>query len=538
MPASRGPALVEVPSESLLQLAYFGAMLKGLSAGHRPAQFVVPVLALFLASVAAAKGEKAGFSFETARSLARALAAKNFQPAVNSDLPDGLKKLTYDQYQAIRFRPEHSLWKDDHVRFIAQFFQRGYLYQDPVKIHVIDGERVTDVTYSPEQFDFHSNRIPENLPATLGFGGFRLLYPLNSPEKMDEVAEFLGATYFRVLGAAQRYGTSSRGLAIDTAEPDGEEFPRFTEFWLEKPAALAGGMRVYALLDSPSAAGAYCFVIEPGDVTHVQVEASLFFRRSPKKIGLAPMAGLFLSGENSTRCFPDYRRQVHDADGLLFEASPSDWLWRPLVNPARTHRITRFPAAEGKKFGLMQRDRQFSDYGDLASRFERRPSYWIEQGERWGTGAVELVEIPTTTDYNDNIIAYWTPRNVPSPGQELHFTYRISASLEGPDEGPLLRVSSTRLRPENGDLPPRFVIDFAGVAPHPRDLSAPGSARVHVSQGQAQNIVVQTNDVSGGWQVFFDLVGAGDKRTELRLRLQAGNEPESETWVYDYQKSY
>jgi len=491
----------------------------------------------YFGRTARAAGEGSGFSFTTARELARSLAAKDFQPERNADLPEALKNLTYDQYQAIRFRPEHSLWKDDHVRFTAQFFQRGYLYQDPVKIHVIDGGRVSDLAFSPEQFDYETNRLPKDLPATLQFGGFRLLYPLNSPQKMDEVAEFMGASYFRVLGASQRYGSSLRGLAIDTAEPTGEEFPRFTEFWLEKPPALAGGMRLYALLDSPSVAGAYGFVIEPGATTSVEVEASLFFRKSPKKIGLAPLGSLFMTGQNRTRYFPDYRPQVHDSDGLLVQAGDDDWLWRPLVNPAERHRISRFRSAEGKRFGLMQRDRDFGDYDDLGSRFELRPSYWIEPGERWGPGAVELVEIPTPSEYNDNIVAYWAPRTIPAPGQELHLTYRISASLAGPDEGPTMRVRSTRVRPESADAPPRFVIDFPGTAPHAADLSTPGSAKVQVTEGQVQNLIVQTNDASGGWQAFFDLVGARDNRAELRLRLQSGNEPESETWVYDYQKS-
>ncbi|YBP37837.1 glucan biosynthesis protein [Klebsiella pneumoniae] len=30
---------------------------------------------------------------------------------------------------------------------------------------------------------------------------------------------------------------SARGLAIDTALPSGEEFPRFREFWIERPKA-------------------------------------------------------------------------------------------------------------------------------------------------------------------------------------------------------------------------------------------------------------------------------------------------------------
>jgi periplasmic glucans biosynthesis protein len=101
----------------------------------------------------------------------------------------------------------------------------------------------------------------------------------------------------------------------------------------------------------------------------------------------------------------------------------------------------------------------------------------------------------------------------------------------------MLRVRSTRLRSKNSGGPPRFVIDFAGTTPHAADLSALGDANIQVSQGQVQNLIVQTNEASGGWQVFFDLAGAGDKRTELRARLRSGNEPVSETWVYDYQKS-
>jgi periplasmic glucans biosynthesis protein len=486
---------------------------------------------------ARAAGEGVRFSFSTVRELARTLAAKDFHPEQNSDLPEPLKKLTYDQYQMIRFRPEHNLWKDDHVRFMAQFFQRGYLYQDPVRIHVIDGDQLSDVAFSPEQFDYNANRIPKDLSPSLQFGGFRLLYPLNSPQKMDEVAEFLGASYIRALGASQRYGSSMRGLAIDTAEPTGEEFPRFTEFWLEKPPHLAGGIRVYSLLNSPSVAGAYSFVIEPGAVTRVEVEASLFFRKSPKKIGLAPLGSLFLMGQNRARYFPDYRPQVHDADGLQIESGDGNWTWRPLVNPAKTYRTSRFPVTELKGFGLMQRDREFGDYDDLQSRFELRPSYWVEPGKGWGAGSVELVEIPTPNDYNDNIVAYWTPSERPAPGHELHLTYRLSALLAGTEQVPLLRVRSTRIRPESGDTPPRFVIDFSGTSPQPVDLSLPGAAKVQVSQGQVRNLVVQTNDASGGWQVFFDLAGAGDNRTELRLRLQSGEEPASETWVYDYQKS-
>ena len=486
---------------------------------------------------ARAEGEGAGFSFAAVCESARSLAARDFQPVQNTDLPEAMKKLTYDEYQMIRYRPEHNLWKDDHMRFEVQFIPRGYLYQDPVKIHILDGRRVSDVVCSPEDFDYGATRASQDPPASVQVAGFRLLYPLNSPQKLDEVAEFLGASYFRVLGAAQRYGTSLRGLAVDTAQPAGEEFPRFTEFWLEKPPPLAGGMRLYALLNGPSVAGAYHFTIEPGAPTKVQVEASLFFRKSPQKVGLAPLGSLYLTGQNRTRFVPDYRPQVHDADGLQIESGDGDWIWRPLVNPARTFWITRFPITELKGFGLMQRDRQFSDYDDLQSRFELRPCYWIEPGAGWEAGAVELVEIPTSNDYNDNIVAYWTPRERPGPSNEVLLTYRISALSEGPDHASLLRARSTHIQPETGDKPPRFVIDFTGTPPRPFNPESAGAVKVQASQGQVRNLVLRTNDANGGWQVFFDLAGAGDNRSQVKLRLQAGGEPVSETWVYDYQKS-
>src|SRR5580658_1969824 len=134
-------------------------MILGTLDDSRPriiAKFLLAAGAFFCchAQMARAAGEGTAFSFSNVREMARALAAKDFRPEQNSDLPEVLKKLTYDEYQKIRFRPEHNLWKDDHTRFVVQFFQRGYLYQDPVRIHVINGGQVSDVAFSPEQFDY------------------------------------------------------------------------------------------------------------------------------------------------------------------------------------------------------------------------------------------------------------------------------------------------------------------------------------------------------------------------------------------------
>jgi glucans biosynthesis protein len=487
-------------------------------------------LCCFCAGSARAAGP--GFTYDTVREKARALATTDFHAPDNDDLPDFLKKLNYDSYQQIRFREEHTLWAGEPLRFAVQFFHRGYLYQDPVKIHVIERGRVSDVAFSPDFFDYGTNRFANPVPTNVDFAGFKLLYPLNIPQKRDEVASFLGASYFRVLGAHQRYGTSLRGMAINTAESGGEEFPRFTEFWIEKPAQLAAGIRVYALMDSPSATGAYSFVIQPGATTVVDTQTSLFTRKGIQKLGVAPMSSLFLMGQNRTRYIPDYRPQVHDADGLSISYGASNWLWRPLVNPEKKHRVTSFPVTKLKGFGLMQRDRDFRDYEDLQARFELRPSYWIEPQGDWGQGSIELVEIPTVNDWNDNIVAYWVPATAAAAGQSFYWSYRISAVSGDSDRSPLLRVRSTYLATEHDGIPTRFVIDFAGDKPVSTNLPVALTA----ARGQTQNLVVEENDVQGGLRAFFDLTGGGDGNDQLRLGFKTGKGPPSETWVYDYQK--
>lgn len=96
----------------------------------------------------------------------------------------------------------------------------------------------------------------------------------------------LGASYFRVIGAGQVYGLSARGTAIDTALPSGEEFPRFKEFWIERPKPTDKRLTIYALLDSPRATGAYKFVVMPWRDTVVDVQSKIYLRDKVGKLGL------------------------------------------------------------------------------------------------------------------------------------------------------------------------------------------------------------------------------------------------------------
>lgn len=479
--------------------------------------------------------EAAAFSYEALRSKARELAQADYKPEA-PQLPEFLQKLSYDDFQCIRYRPEEGPWSKEKLPFSFQFFHEGFLYHEPVRIHLVEQGRVRDWAFSPQQFDYGRNRFPSPLPPGLQFAGLRVLYPMNTARKQDEVASFLGASYFRVIGAGQRYGASCRGLAIDTAEPTGEEFPRFTDFWIEKPAATNSSVRLYALLNSPSVAGAYRFVIQPGKDTRVQVDSSLFFRKTPKKLGIAPLTSMFLMGENRTRYVADFRPEVHDSDGLLIRTNGGDCLWRPLVNPEKEHVVSQFPDAAPAGFGLLQRDRRFGHYQDLAGHYELRPSLWVQPGPGWGTGVVELVEIPSPNEFNDNIVAYWVPQQKPERGQEFHSAYNLFACLEEPDTCKVLRVEATRITPEHDKTPLRFVVDFNGRGLPPVTADSPVEGRISASHGKVEHLVTEKNEVTGGWRAFFDLTGLGKEPAHLSLFLRAGNQRLSETWLYQYQQ--
>ena len=485
------------------------------------------------ANAGAASAPSGRSFFDVVRQRAQALAKEDYRPP-ETKLPDDLKNLSYNAYQQIHARRDRALWHGEQSRFQVEFFHPGYLFREPVRIHVLEDGQVHDLHFSPDWFAYGTNRFPQPLSTNLFFVGLRLLYPVNRPDKMDQVAVFLGSSFFRLLGAHQVFGASARGLAIDTAEPSGEEFPQFTEFWIEKPGPTANFIRLFVLLESKRVTGAYEFVIQPGEATLARVGLSLFFRDSVTKLGLAPLTSMFFYGENRTRYFPDFRPEVHDSDGLQVETAQHRWLWRPLCNPPKVHQISSFP--QPAAFGLLQRDRDFSHYQDLEAHFEARPSYWVAPEGAWPTGRVELVEIPTTEERNDNIVAYWVPEEKVDWHREFRFRYHLSAYRTNPDRPPadLLRVRSTRIEPREKTRE-RFLVDFAG-APSELDPRGTLAAQFETTKAKVENLVVEPNDMIGGWRTFFDLIPAGDEPVHAQFWLHDTNRVRSETWVDQFTK--
>lgn len=487
------------------------------------------IRAALLVLAAALAAPAAAFDFEDVSRRARALAAKAHKPP-DAALPAVLRDMSYDAYRDIRFRADHALWRNAGLPFEVQFFHPGFLFQHTVPVNVISAQGVKPVPFNPDAFSYGRNAIDRKQLRKLGFAGFRIHHAINRPDYKDEITVFLGASYLRAVGRGHGYGLSARGLAIDTALPSGEEFPAFREFWIEWPAPNAREIVVYALLDSRRAAGAYRFVIRPGEATTMDVRARLFLRDHVGKLGLAPLSSMYFFGENQPSPVEDYRPEVHDSDGLLVASGTGEWIWRPLVNPRRLL-VTSFALAGTRGFGLLQRDRAFPNYEDLEARYERRPSVWIEPQAEWGPGRVELVQIPTADEFNDNIVAYWVPDRPPVLRAPYDFSYRLSWQTES-GVAPVGRVLQTR-RGAAGKDAVRFIVDFGGGALDELPPDAPVELAAWCSQ-QAELLEHRAyrNAAAGGWRAVLTVRRTGDEPVELRATLRGAGGAVSETWSY------
>ena len=489
------------------------------------------------------------FKFDEVVAKAKELAAQPFKDPKGT-APDFLFEATYDQWRDIRFETDKSLWRSEKLPFEVQFFHLGFFYDHPVKINVVGAKGVKPITFSTDLFNYGANDFKAQLPDNIGFAGFRLHYPINRKDYRDEVAVFLGASYFRAVGKNMGYGLSARGLAIDTALDSGEEFPYFKEYWLVKPSPRDKEMVVYALLDSVSLSGAYKFVVRPGEATLIKVEATIFRRREVGKLGIAPLTSMFLYAENSNqRPIDDFRPEIHDSDGLLIADGTGEIIWRPLVNPKRLL-VNAFQLTNPKGFGLLQRDLDFAHYQDLEARYDKRPSVWIAPVGEWGKGYVELIQIPSNSEVDDNIVSFWVPASLPEMKEPISFAYDLSWYFPADDPNAGGYVSATRtgmVRDKNLRL---FVIDFKGgkLDKLPEVLPVETPLEGIVTVGEGTRIVEKhlvKNDPNGGWRLVFQLEsdnqGPLDKvlpkpknqpSLEMRAYLKEGPDILTETWSY------
>lgn len=431
---------------------------------------------------------------------------------------------------SIHFRPERSLFRGEAGHFEVQFFHPGWSFRELVDVDVLnpDGE-VQPFPFSTHLFDYTRSQRPLS-GAGLGFSGFRVLSALNDPDRRDEVIVFQGASYFRSLGRGQVYGLSARALAVNLGEEKGEEFPAFSQFYLQRPSAQDQHLWLYAVLGGAAARGAYAFLVQPGETTTVEVFAKVFTtEKGDNKIGLAPMSSMFLFGEQNPAAFGDYRPEVHDSDGMAFLSQTGEHLFRPLRNPARTtHSAFRLDSPKG--FGLLQRDREFAHYQDLSFQYQHRPSLWVEPLGDWGPGSLHLLEITTKLETDDNIALAWVPDAVPAAGLSLHYRLHFGRGPAVMERGG--KVMATRMGRASDDSS-RFVVDFAGAT-----LPEVPVESLHATVDCKGGHLVRPPEVvelpSVGVQIRFDVI-PDSTDVELRAYLRGDEGALSETWSYLWQ---
>ena len=488
---------------------------------------------------AAANGLELGppqpFDPDALRRQAQALAAQPYT-APRAPVPMLVQGIDFDTIQKIKFRPECALWKDGPGSLPVRFFHLDKFNYLPVDVHAVDNGKARSVRFSKDCFAYGDAAFAARLPNDLGFSGFRVM---NSRASQTDWLAFQGASYFRSSGPRGQYGTSARGIAVDTALPRPEEFPRFSQFWLMETGA-PDIVTIYALLEGPSVTGAYRFDARRGDAAIVMtVHVDLFARTDVPRLGFAPLTSMYWYGENDRRRAIDWRPEVHDCDGLALWTGKGERIWRPLIDPPSVL-TNSFLDVDPKGFGLLQRDHDFNDYQDDGAFYNRRPSVWVEPVGGWGEGAVQLVEIPTDDEIHDNVVVYWTPKNPVKAGDKFSLDYRLYWQDDEPHPPKLARVVATRIGRGGvpGQPPPpnewKFVIDFEGG---PMEEMAPRydiKPVVTLSRGKVINPytikVVDTNR----WRGFFDVDFEGKEPLDMRCYLKLGDETLSETWLYQF----
>ncbi len=482
-------------------------------------------------------GPARNFSFETLKGQAQALAAKPYAASPNP-AADVIRGIDFDKVQKIHFRLEDALWRGEKaVTYPLGFFHLNKYSLDPVKIFALDpaGTQAREILYSSGYFDYGTSGLDPRALGPLGFSGFRALDGQDNPS--DWLA-FQGASYFRTIGEDDQYGASSRGLAVNTALPRPEEFPRFSQFWLAEQGET---LTIYALLEGISVTGAYRFDCRRGKGVTMDVHCDLFFRAPIERLGIAPLTSMYWYGENQRDRAPDWRPEIHDNDGLSILTGKGERIWRPLVNPP-VLQVNSFVDATPKGFGLMQRDRDFADYEDDSAFYNKRPGIWVEPRSDWGRGAVTLVEIPTSDEVHDNIVAFWKPEQPIKAGDTLSFDYKLywqDAEPAYPAE--LARVVSTRIG--RGGIPGaeswdpdlrKFALDFEGGALAAMAVRFDVMPVVTSSSGPASGAYATKLVGTDRWRALFDVKVSGKQPIDLRCYLKLGERTLSETWIYQY----
>lgn len=504
---------------------------------RRQASWLI-VLTVMSGGTVTAQLEKREITFESVSDAAASLINEAPRPRVE-EISKQLKELNYDDYRNIRFRPSEALWWNAPSNFRVEFFHLGHIFQDPVEVFEYTSSHVQKIPFRGDSYNYEqSSYKPGFFNAPNNHAGIRIKSPLNREDVFDDLLVFLGASYFRALGPGQAYGLSLRGLAMNTLG-DREDFPRFTKLWLRKPQKGDQTLRVLALLEGEKVTGAYQFDVHYNGITEIEVRCQLYFREGgAQQVGIAPITSMFVFGENSSHKYGDWRPEVHDSDGVLIQSS-GGWLWHPLDNiPGRY--IKQFEVQSLDGFGLMQRDRNFSNYKDLEAQYQKRPSAWITPIGEWPKGQVVLYSFETNSEATDNINLFWKPENSEdAEAKSLELRYKINLQLKSPNHD-LAQVLESRVGHRTLDPKSRtFLIEFS--RPERITLEEIAQLKIKFVANDLELIeapVIQYNSAEDRIRVFANVHAPDPERNhenfELSTQLFQADKAISEKWSYTW----
>lgn len=483
------------------------------------------------------------FDFDWLIGHAREMARRPYDPPPRP-APDVVQRIDYDAHGKLRTRPEAALWSTSGGVYPITFVHMGRFFPKTVRLHAIEGGEAREIVYSPDYFTMPEDHVARQLPADASaFAGFWVQESrrAGSWPKREPWVTFAGASYFRAVGDLGQVGMSARGIALNVADPEPEEFPDFTHFWFESTKNEGDPQIVYALLDGASIAGAYRFKLTRTRGVIIEIENHLFPRRDIHRLGVAPLTSMFWYGEYPSSHAEDWRPEVHDTDGLALWNGAGERIWRPINNPPRIVTSSFFDI-NPKGFGLSQRDRNYDHYLDGVN-YHLRPSCWIEPLGDWGRGAVQLVEIPTDDEIYDNVVAFWLPEQPVKGGDSLTFAYRMHWAEFEPfyPALDLARCVATRIGRggQPGQPRPKGVVKFAVEFDGASLGSIPWGVRPEVvvtaSRGGLSRQASEPVWYTPRWLATFDLAVDGNlDPIELRMFMAMDGKPLTETWLYQY----
>ena len=488
------------------------------------------------------------FSYDALKAQAQALADAPYSPPPRPD-PKIVAAIDYDAYGRLKCKPQYALYGDDEPgAFPITFMHVGNYFPKTVRMYAVEaaaaGDSAREILYDPDYFVIPADSAAARLPADPSpLAGFWLREAKGGAEDWRHAepwVTFLGASYFRAKGELGQVGLSARGIALTPGGSAPEEFPDFVAFWFTPTPSAHDAVTVYALLDGPSLTGAYRFLMARTKGVVMEIEKTLFLRRPVDRLGLAPLTSMYWYSETVKPAAVDWRPEVHDSDGLAMWTGAGERIWRPLNNVAHIT-VSSFFDRRPRGFGLLQRDRQFDHYLD-GVRYDRRPSAWVEPLGDWGAGAVELVEMPTDDEIDDNVVAYWCPAQPTKAGDRVELSYRLHWLADEPYPTPLGRCIATRLGRGGQPGQPRpdgvrkFMVEFLGGPLAALPFGVKPEPVLWSSRGKFSYVYTEAvpDDIPGHWRAQFDLTVDGHDPVEIRLFLRANDQVLTETWLYQY----